>query len=311
VRFGWIRAHVDAYPVAAMCAALSVSRSGYYAWSAASARGPGPRAARRLELAAKVRAAHAASRGTYGSPRVYHALKAAGEVVCENTVARVMKAEGIRSVVGRRSRVRTTDAAHGHAVAPNVLNRAFDQPAPDLAWAADITYVPTDEGWLYVGAVIDLCSRKVVGWAMGESLKAELCVDALAMAVGRRDPAEGLVHHSDRGVQTSASSVEPYACGVYRALLAADGIVCSMSGKGDCWDNAVAESFFKTLKVELVYQTRYRTRAEARRSIFEYIEVFYNRQRLHSTLGYVSPEQFEAALAGPADGHHGGAGRAR
>jgi transposase InsO family protein len=220
---------------------------------------------------------------------VYQALKARGEPVCENTVARVMREEGIRSIVRRRFRVRTTDSSHGHPVAPNVLGRAFDQPAADRAWAADITYVPTGEGWLYLAAVIDLCSRRVVGWSMGASLKAELCTEALEMAVRGRRPAAGLVHHSDRGCQ--------YACGLYRRLLEAGGIVCSMSAAGDCYDNAVMESFFKTLKVELVYHRDYRTRAEAAQSIFEFIEVFYNRRRLHSSLGYVSPEQFEAGLS--------------
>ena len=203
-----------------------------------------------------------------------------------------MREQQIRAVTRRRFRVKTTDSSHTHPVAPNVLERQFDQDLPNQAWAADITYVPTEEGWLYLAAVIDLCSRKVVGWAMADHLRAELCTEALEMALAGRQPTEGLIHHSDRGVQ--------YACGLYRALLEANGVVCSMSGKGDCYDNAVAESFFKTLKVELVYQQpgggRYATRAAARRSVFEYIEVFYNRKRLHSGLGYVSPEQFEAGL---------------
>jgi transposase InsO family protein len=272
-----------------MCAALGVSRSGYYAW--AGGREPGPRQKRREELAEQIRRVHEQSRRTYGSPRVYQELKAREVACCENTVAKVMREQGIRSVVRRRFRVRTTDSSHAHPVAPNVLDRSFDQEAPDRAWAADITYVPTGEGWLYLAAVIDLCTRRIVGWAMGQSLKAELCEEALGMAIGRRRPGEGLVHHSDRGVQ--------YACGLYRRLLAANGMVCSMSGRGDCYDNAVAESFFKTLKVELVYQQpggRYATRAEARRSVFEYVEVFYNRRRLHSSLGYQSPEQYEAGL---------------
>jgi transposase InsO family protein len=219
---------------------------------------------------------------------VYRELKAEGVACCENTVAKVMKEEGIRSVVRRRSRVRTTDAAHGHPAAPNLLGRDFAADAPDRRWAADVTYVPTGEGWLYLAAVLDLCSRKVVGWAMADHLRAELCLDALGMALGRRRPAEGLLHHSDRGTQ--------YACGDYRDLLRSHGIACSMSRAGDCYDNAVVESFFKTLKVELVYQAHYATRAQARRAVFEYIEVFYNRRRLHSSLGYVSPEQFEAEM---------------
>jgi transposase InsO family protein len=278
-----------------MCRLLEVSRAGYYAWQRRQGRAePGPRQRRREELVAGIRSVHEASRRTYGSPRVYQALKAREVTCCENTVARLMKERAIRSVVRRRFRVRTTDASHAHPVAPNVLGRDFAAAAPDRKWAADITYVPTGEGWLYLGVVIDLCSRKVVGWSMGASLRAELCAEALDMALKRRRPAAGLVHHSDRGVQ--------YACGLYRRLLEANGMVCSMSGRGDCYDNAVAESFFKTLKVELVYQQpgggRYATRAQARRSVFEYIEVFYNRERLHSSLGYQSPAAYEAALAG-------------
>src|SRR5207248_3234077 len=180
---------------------------------------------------------------------------------------------------------------HVHPVAPNLLDRDFSAEAPDRKWAADITYVPTAEGWLYLAAVIDLCTRKIVGWSMAEHMRAELCTGALGMAISRRRPGEGLVHHSDRGLQ--------YACGDYRELLEENGIECSMSGKGDCYDNAVMESFFKTLKVELVYQQpgqEYRTRDEAMRSIFEYVEVFYNRRRRHSSLGYLSPEQCEASL---------------
>ena len=292
MRFGWVKAHRRDYPVALMGLVLGVVRSGYYVW--AVGRAPGPRRARRAGLVAEIRGVHEASRRTYGSPRVYQELKAKEVACCENTVARLMRDEGIRSVVRRRFRVRTTDSTHAHPIAPNVLGRDFAAAAPDRKWAADITYVPTGEGWLYLAAVIDLCSRRVVGWSMGQSLRAELCTEALEMALrGRRpDPGAGLVHHSDRGCQ--------YACGLYRRLLEANGIVCSMSAAGDCCDNAVAESFFKTLKVELVYQQAerggYATRAEARRSIFEYIEVFYNRRRLHSSLGYVSPEQFEAGL---------------
>jgi putative transposase len=298
VRYAWIRDRRGHYPVSLTCAVLGVSRGGYYAWAGRQGREPGPRQERRAELAGQIRRVHEESRRTYGSPRVYQELKAEGVACCENTVARGMRDAGIRSVVRRRFRVRTTDASHAHPLAPNVLARDFAAAAPDRKWAADITYVPTGEGWLYLGVVIDLCSRKVVGWSMGESLRAELCTDALEMALRSRrpPPGAGLIHHGDRGVQ--------YACGLYRELLAAHGITCSMSGRGNCYDNAVAESFFKTLKVELVYQQPrqpggfdgYATRAEARHSIFEFIEVFYNRRRLHSGLGYVSPEQYEAGL---------------
>ena len=288
MRFGWIDGRRDGYPLSALCEVLGVTRAGYYAWGRRLWSPPGERARRRAELAGRIRAAHEQSRGTYGSPRVYHELKAQGVEVCENTVAKVMRQEGIRSVVRRRFKVRTTDSSHGHPVAPNLLGRDFAADLPDRKWAADLTYVPTEQGWLYLAVVIDLCSRRVVGWAMADHLRAELCTDALGMALERRRPGLGLVHHSDRGVQ--------YACGDYRELLRSQGIECSMSRRGDCYDNAAVESFFKTLKAELVYHEHYATREQARRSIFEYLEVFYNRQRLHSSLGYQSPERFEAAM---------------
>ena len=288
MRFEWIGGRRADYPLSAMCDALGVTRAGYYVWRKRQQSPPGPRAARRRELAARVREAHAESRCTYGSPRVYHELRARGVEVCENTVAKLMRRQGIRSKVKRRFKVRTTDSAHAHPVAPNLLGRDFAAEAPDRKWATDITCVATDQGWLYLAVVLDLCSRKVVGWAMAGHLRAELCTDALDMALRRRRPGRGLAHHSDRGVQ--------YACGQYRDLLRSQGIECSMSRRGDCYDNAAVESFFKTLKAELVYHEHYATREQARRSVFEYVEVFYNRRRLHSSLGYRTPEQFEAAM---------------
>lgn len=288
MRFAFVKEHRGAYPVAVLCEVLRVSRSGYYAWLN---RPASARAERREELAGQVRAVHAESRGTYGSPRVYRQLKAQGVRACENTVAKVMRGQQIRSkVVARRFRVRTTDSAHAHPVADNLLGRDFAADAPDRKWAADLTYVPTAEGWLYLAAVVDLCTRRVVGWAMADHVRATPCTEALGMALARRDPPadRSLVHHSDRGVQ--------YACGDYRALLAEHGIACSMSRRGDCYDNAAMESFFKTLKVELVYHEEYATRAEAMASIFEYVECWYNRRRLHSSLGYLSPEQYERSL---------------
>jgi len=281
VRFAFVKDNRSRYPVAVLCDVLSVSRSGFYAWAKRPESG---RARRRAELVEHVRAAHAQSRRTYGSPRVTQALKASGVKACENTVAKVMREEQIRSKVVRRFRVRTTDSAHAHPVADNLLDRDFAAAAPNAKWAADITYVPTGQGWLYLAAVIDLCSRRVVGWAMADHLRATLCTEALEMALSRRKPPADrtLVHHSDRGVQ--------YACGDYRALLDGHGIACSMSRKGDCYDNAAMESFFKTLKVELVYHERYATRAQAMASVFEYVECWYNRKRLHSSLGYTSPE---------------------
>ena len=288
MRFEWIAGRRGLYPLAVMCAALNVTRAGYYAWAKRQQALPGPREAKRKELIERIREAHEDSRCTYGSPRVCHRLKSEGVAVCENTVAKVMRQEGIRSIVRRRFKVRTTDSAHGHPVAPNLLGRRFGADAPDRKWAADLTYVATGQGWLYLAVVLDLCSRRVVGWAMADHLRCELCADALDMALKRRRPGKGLLHHSDRGVQ--------YACGEYRDLLRSQGIECSMSRIGDCYDNAVVESFFKTLKAELVYHAHYQTREHARRSIFEYVEVFYNRKRLHSSLGYQSPEQFEAAM---------------
>jgi len=286
VKFRFIEDHLcSQFPVGACCEALEVSRSGYYAWRE---RPDSARAKRRAELAEKVEAVHRENRGVYGSPRVCAALRASGEAVSENTVAKVMRERGIRAKAKRKFVPRTTDSAHQRPVADNVLAREFDAPLPDRKWAADITHVPTAQGWLYLAAVIDLCSRKVVGWSMADHMRTGLVADALSMAVARRRPGAGLLHHSDRGVQ--------YASDDYQALLAEHGIGCSMSGRGDCWDNAVMESFWGTLKTELVNHERYQTREQARASIFEYVEVFYNRQRLHSSLGYQSPEQFERGL---------------
>jgi transposase InsO family protein len=285
VRFAFVHDHRAEYPVDLMCQVLGVSRSGYYAWTC---RAPGPAAARRERLVEQIREAHGEARSVYGSPRVHRELKARGVACCENTVAKLMRGHGIRSKARRRFVPRTTDSRHDRPPAGNVLAREFYPDRPDAAWAADITYVPTAEGWLYLAVVIDLCSRKVVGWATADHLRAELAVEAVRMALTHRRPTGELLHHSDRGVQ--------YACDAYRALLAEHGVEPSMSRTGNCWDNAVAESFFSTLKRELVHHESYASRAEARRSLFEYIEVFYNRVRRHSTIGYRSPAEFEARL---------------
>jgi transposase InsO family protein len=286
VRFRFINESLAGeFPVGAACDVLGVSRSGYYAWRS---RPASARATRHDALAAKAAAAHAAGRGAYGSPRVHAALVAGGERVSVNTVAKVMRARGIRAETARAFRPRTTDAGHARPVADNVLARDFAAPLPDRKWAADVTYVPTGEGWLYVAGVLDLCTRRLVGWSMADHLETSLVADALRMAVARRAPGPGLVHHSDRGCQ--------YASDGYQQLLADHGIACSMSRRGDCYDNAAMESFWATLKAELVDRHAYATRAQARSSIFEYVEVFYNRERLHSSLGYKSPEQFEATL---------------
>jgi transposase InsO family protein len=286
VKFAFIKEHLAGeFPVDVSCGVLGVSRSGYYQWLD---RPASPRARRRAELAEQVRLVHGENRGVYGSPRVCKALNDRGERVCENTVAGIMRERGIRAKGKRTFVPRTTDGGHDRPVADNVLGRRFAAALPNRKWAADITYVPTDEGWLYLAGVIDLCSRKVVGWSMADHMGAGLVGDALRMAIAGRDPGDGLLHHSDRGAQ--------YASEDYRHLLASNGMVASMSGKGECWDNAAMESFWATLKTELVNHERYATREQARASIFEYIEVFYNRKRLHSSLGYVSPEAFEAGL---------------
>ena len=267
-----------------MCDVLDVSRSGYYAWRR---RPASARQERQQALLAEMRNIHGQRhKRCYGSPRMCRELRARGVRVSENTVARLMQQHGIRAATSRKFR-HTTDSNHGQPVAENVLERDFRASRPNEKWVADITYLWTQEGWLYLAAVEDLYSRKVVGWSLGERLTSDLVTDALRMALGRQWPGEHLVAHSDRGSQ--------YASARYQELLASRGITCSMSQRGNCWDNAPMESFFATLKKELVYLTTFATRAAARRSVFEYIEVFYNRQRRHSALGYVSPCAFEEA----------------
>jgi putative transposase len=286
VKFAFIRDHQEQFPVEIQCAVLEVSRSGFYAWMT---RPECPRAKRRDELVAKIRALHADSRETYGSPRVFQALKASGVACCENTVAKLMKAKSLRAKARRPFVVKTTYSKHDLPVARNVLNREFYPDRADAVWTADITYIPTVEGWLYLAVVIDLFSRRVVGWATADHLKTELITAALRMALRHRRPTGELLHHSDRGVQ--------YASESYQSLLAEHGIEPSMSRKGNCYDNAVTESFFGTMKRELTHHERYATREEAHQSLFEYIEVFYNRRRLHSTLGYRSPAEYELRYA--------------
>lgn len=287
MKFAFIDRHRRRWPIVVMCRVLGVSRSGFFAWRA---RPPGARSQRRQRLSEQIRQAHAAGRGVYGSPRVHRALLANGIEVCVNTVARLMRAAGLRGRAKRRFVPRTTDSSQTAAAAPNRLGRDFAAGAINRRWAGDITYIPTGEGWWYLAAVLDLGSRRVVGWALAASMPAGLICDALKMALAHRRPAGdgALLHHSDRGSQ--------YASDDYRQLLADHGLAASMSRRGDCYDNAAMESFFATLKTELVHQEDYASGEEARRSIFEYIEVFYNRQRLHSTLGYQSPEAFEAGL---------------
>ena len=274
--------HANRFPVRLMCRALQVSSAGYYAWGQ---RPESHRAQRNRALIERIRVLHAQSRRTYGSPRLTRDLRDTGHTCSENRVARLMREHAIRAKTVKKWRA-TTDSGHKLPVAANTLDRQFVVTAPNRVWAGDISYLWTDEGWLYLAVVLDLYSRAVIGWAMGSRLTASLATEALTMALWRRKPSTELLHHSDRGVQ--------YASGDYQRLLGKHGIACSMSRKGNCWDNACVESFFGTLKKELVHHRRYATREEAKQEIFEYIEVFYNRQRRHSTLGYRSPAEFEA-----------------
>lgn len=282
MRFEFIHAEKACYPITIMCNVLDVSTSGYYRW--VRQRPPSTRALANERMRVEISAIHRASRGTYGSPRVHAELQQRGFEIGRNRVARLMAEQGL---VGQRPRAfrRTTDSKHDKPVAPNVVAQRFDAERPDELWAADITYIWTGVGWMYLAVVLDLFSRRVVGWSCAEHMRAELVVEALARALGVRDAGPGLVHHSDRGSQ--------YASEKYRTLLDDRGIVCSMSAKGCCYDNAVVESFFATLKKELVYQTTWADRETASLAISEYIQVFYNRVRLHSTLGYVSPVEHE------------------
>ena len=281
MKFAFIAREKATYPVDLLCTVLGVSRAGFYA---ARRR---PLAARRREdhpLAIHVAAVHAASRGRYGSPRVYEELQAQGHEVGRHRVARLMREQGLRARSKRRFQ-RTTDSDHGLPVAPNVLARQFAVATPNTAWVSDITYLWTREGWLYLIVILDLFSRRVVGWALHERITRQLALDALTMALRHRQPRPGLVCHSDRGSQ--------YASDDYQALLAVHGVVCSMSRRANCWDNAVAESFFSTLKIELAHDADWDTHAAARADVAEYLEIFYNTQRRHSVLGYVSPVAFE------------------
>jgi transposase InsO family protein len=281
VRFAFIEAQKACIPVAPMCGVLGVSRAGFYAWRSR------PAAARTCEdqrLAVEIGSIHSESRKRYGSPRVHAELRGRGKRTGRKRVARLMREQGLRARHKRRFRT-TTDSQHDHPIARNVLARQFETMAPNTAWVTDITYVWTLEGWLYLVVILDLFSRRVVGWSMSERITRQLALDALGMALSRRQPPRGLIHHSDRGSQ--------YASRDYRRMLAAHGIVCSMSRRGNCWDNAVAESFFSSLKLELVYENQWATRSQARTAIFEYVEVFYNQQRRHSSLGYLTPVAFE------------------
>lgn len=285
MRYSFIREHRGQFRLVALCRVLRVSKSGYFAWLT---RPESPRKRANRALLVQIRAAHTRSRKTYGRRRVHAQLQREGVSGSPNRVGRLMSAEGLCGL--RRCRFKaTTNSRHGFPVAPNLLARNFTAAAPDQVWVSDITYLACEEGWEYLATVMDLHSRRIVGWAMQSTLERSLTLRALEMAISQRRPDPGLIHHSDRGVQ--------YACGDYQTALQKQGIVPSMSRKGDCWDNAPKESFFGTLKCELGLHGLRPPREQAHRKVFEYIEVFYNRQRLHSSLGYQTPVAFEMQSA--------------
>jgi len=281
VIYAFIRAEKAFFPVSVLCQVLRVSRSGFYSWHR------GDRSRRELSdrrLLVEIKSVFETSRRTYGSPRIYDELRKKRWCCSLARVERLMREQGITPPTKRKFR-KTTDSDHLHAIAPNLLDRDFTSPSPNRRWSTDITYVWTREGWLYLAIVMDLFSRRIVGWSMRKTLARPLVLSALSMALGQRNPDSELLHHSDRGSQ--------YASNDYQEELRRRKITCSMSRRGNCWDNAVVESFFSTLKRELIHRHQFQARQEAVRAIFDYVEVFYNRQRSHSHLGYLSPVEFE------------------
>ncbi|WP_143710044.1 IS3 family transposase [Halothermothrix orenii] len=279
--YGFIRDHSDEFTVERMCQVLNVSRSGYYSWLS---RKPGKRQLTNEKLKLKIDKIYWQNRGRYGSPRIHKQLKKDGYYYNIKRIERLMRVMGLKAIQKRKFK-RTTNSDHNLPSKNNLLKRNFSVTQPNKVWVSDITYIPTKEGWLYLSVVIDLYSRKVVGWSMDKHMTKRLVIDALEMAVLNRNPSRGLIFHSDRGSQ--------YVSHDFQKTLWKYGIISSMSRKGDCWDNAVAESFFATLKTELIFHNKYQSRAQAKRDIFEYIEIFYNRIRLHSSLDYKSPEDYE------------------
>ena len=278
-----IHDQLEQFEVSMMCELLEVSRQGYYDWID---RPVSPLSLRRDETVAALRLAHVESNCLYGSPNLHQDLLEKGVKCCLNTVAKYMKEHGIASCIHRKFRVTTTDSNHDHPIFDNRLNRDFTATGMNQKWAADITYIPTSEGFLYLAGVVDLFSRKIVGWSMKDTLHSDLCVEALEMALVHRRPKHPVLHHSDRGCQ--------YAGKQYQDKLTEFTLECSMSRVGNCWDNAVVESLWASLKNELVFQRNFATKQEAKDAIFQWIEVWYNRKRRHSSLGYLSPEAFEA-----------------
>ncbi len=285
MKYAFIRTHTAQFAVCVMCHALAVSASGYYAWRRRAARGPSPHEQADVALSVRIHTAFLAGRGVYGSPRIHAALRTAGIRCGRKRVARLMRAQGLCAGRLRRRKPRTTDSQHTQPVAPNLLGRDFTAAAPNRKWVADITAIATRGGWLYLAGILDVYSRRAIGYAMDRFRDERLVETALDMALVSRRPAAGLLHHSDRGCQYTSTG--------YRGLLEAQGIRVSMSGKGEPYDNALMESFFGTLKAECVERQEFQTPDQARACIFEYLEVFYNRQRLHSSLGYRSPMAFE------------------
>lgn len=281
MKYRFISDHREIFRVGRMCNILDVSRSGYYAWLR---RPESLRKKENRKLAIKIKVIHGQKRKTYGSPRIHKELNENGVKCSRNRVARIMKQEGVRAIAPRKYKA-TTDSKHSLPVAPNFLKQDFDIKEPNKVWLADITYISTIEGWLYLAAIMDLGCRRIKGWSMSNRLTKELALDALKMAICNNPKSSGVIHHSDRGSQ--------YASTDYQKLLKNNGLICSMSRKGNCWDNAPMESFFHTLKTEWVYRFKYNTRQEAKASLFEYIEIFYNRQRRHSALQYMNPCQYE------------------
>jgi transposase InsO family protein len=284
VKYAWIEGNSDVFHVSRMCRQLGVSRTGYCQWRD---RGPSERSLANAALDAQVAALHIGHQRRYGRPRILQGLRNQGIEVGHERVRKSLRRQGLRPVYRRPYRV-TTDSDHTNPIAPNLLERRFNGWRINQAWSCDITYVPTGEGWLYLACVLDLGSRRIVGWSMSERINADLVCQALKAAYGRRHPEPGLLLHSDRGSQ--------YASASHRSLLKAFGMVQSMSRKGNCWDNAPVESFFKTIKVERIYQLRYDTRAQARLDIVDWIEGFYNCERMHSAINYQIPAEAESAL---------------
>ena len=283
MRFAFVDAEKANHDVTTLCRVLQVRRSGYYAWCS---RGQSARELEDQKLVVEIRAVFEEKKRRYGSPRVMRELRDRGTRVCRHRVARLMREQRLQARA-RRKFVCTTDSRHDLPTPPNILDRKFAVNAPDRVWAGDVTFLPTRDGWLYLAVLLDLYSRRVVGWAMSEHNDESLTLAALRMAIDQRQPAPGLLHHSDRGTT--------YASGKYQDVLAKHRIVCSMSRKGNCWDNAVVESFFSTLDIECASGEPFSSRAAARREVTNYILGFYNPTRLHSSLGYASPMEFERA----------------